>query len=221
MWDGKLFLTWPTHVTQWLWENGPEYGLERHVMDEFCLRMTMRRLSFLLLEGREQAEGALTRYLSPKLLVQIENHEITFLDDLFFPHFEVERSDASSDILEAQEMCWQVGDVWLSLLEQLGIDILAYIAHELRAHPGNLLNDQWIYGTPYELQDRTIVVEGSEEGGFKLAWCWADDSREWGLIASEFIHLLFKEDNRWPFAERDAIAQSQTRRKKVPGSWIN
>jgi hypothetical protein len=98
------------------------------------------------------------------------------------------------------------------------IDVLDYLAHEMDAHPDRMLIDHVPEGfTHFSADDRfkrEIVCTYSEDHGYGVSFRELDISPG-KLITDEFDTLALQiGDGEWPLARRSS------RRKEVPGSWI-
>lgn len=240
---------WRSDVVAWLFHNGPSYdGVDEASLHEFCLRVTLRRLLLTLLrDGVEAAQSELMKYLAPAdIQFRLRSNSISLIDDLFFgkvefwdvtPGFYDEYQIDAEQCLIKRDFCWTIGLIWLSALEQLGIDIPSWLMYELSLHPFHMLNEIIWYPMDddfvprqdsrrilaYRIDPRSkdgsgfgdanVNAYASPKGGYLLGWDFADE------VGGEMMFNAFADmiaqvelhEGGWPIFDDD---EEEVQRKK-------
>lgn len=83
--------------------------------------------------------------------------------------------------------------MWLATLAECGISVDAYLAHELEAHPGRIIQEGQFPRITATGEDmgRIILTDYSEERGYMVGWEWASDLSSADLLVDEFYGLAW------------------------------
>jgi hypothetical protein len=178
-------------MTQWLWTNA---ALVFHDSELIALRVKLLHTLIFWHDhsyfqySDDEIYQVLTKLMDEEMVAEYLKGTYNLLPAFFWEGKSVESK--------------RRGDVYLSLLASLHLDIETCVAKELECLPGGFLMDNYDYGPK-----RRLIFEKDEVQRPTLKWEWVYDPHAPGYhVVSEFYALasdtrLFLDDLWWPFDE--------------------
>ncbi|KAF2685440.1 hypothetical protein K458DRAFT_388318 [Lentithecium fluviatile CBS 122367] len=213
----KFYLEMPAEAIVWVWRNRAQIFFGQNTSDLASVCISSLLYLLRVPNERDSATEYLKGDFASDLRTSLMESTLRFLEHLFVFDYGLYHLTRSFESFQN----FKVGEAFVDVIQQLGIDGEAVIRQEMDKYLGETFPTRYFVWPFRELPQRRLVA-GFTVRGWRLGWEWIYDQEEAGyLLVSEYSELAAEQlyAKEFPFHGRvwDSVKEleSSLRQRRI------